>query len=253
MTKFQTSKSEMTEFLNCVKLKGKTADGQVNLIDECVIKVEDDFIQTAKPDTTMNTYINVKMLVDVEEDGEIPLGDLDEFEKQLKRMNGTISISLDGNFIIMEDSVKRFSIPCYSMKEEAVSNGPVRKEDGVYKMGNIPFKTSFKINTKHLKEIVDDGDVLNIRIFQIKASKEKVSIGVEEDKKGSVVYPDLPVEDYKGEDIQIDLGFGFANMFSNIKGNVTFYITDGVPMYFETDETSDLEIKGIIAPWVEED
>ena len=97
MTKIKGKVNDIKELLQLIKLEGKDPDGSTSsMIDNCILECKEGITSTnvlSKTNTVMG-FIKYKKL-DIVDEGEIPIGSIDEFLSYLNRFESSDEITVE--------------------------------------------------------------------------------------------------------------------------------------------------------------
>lgn len=252
----------LKELLQLIKLEGKDTTGSnTSMIENCILTCKDGKVSTItlSKTNTVIAFIEYKNL-DIITEGEIPIGNLDEFLSYLKRFENDdeITVEVTENKIkLSRDEPKKIAnIPLTSrdniddsLRAEAIKDS-IKEENGVWKFRNTELPAIAKVNSHFIREVLADGSVQGLNRKYPIIIDEEVSCKVG-DEKGGMIETIIPVESKKGK-AQTSFAAGIDNVFSNISGIVEIHIAEKGPMLV-TQSTENSEMKFIIAPLVEEE
>ncbi len=262
MTKIKGKVSDVISMLQTIKLEGKDPDGSnSSMINNCLLEAKGELISTnvlSKTNVVIG-FITYKKLSVVEE-GEIPVGNIDEFISYLNRFEGGDEVSIEtteNKIKILRDSPKKIAnIPMTdrdnvddSLRALAVKDS-VTEENGLYKFRETELPAMIKVDSRHIKQILDDGNVqgLNRRYPIVIDDEVECRVG---DEQGGMIENTITVLEKKGK-AKSSFSSGIDNVFSNITGEVEVYMADGGPMLV-MQNNEEFELKFVIAPLMEEE
>ena len=177
MTEIVTNAKEMKEILDKVRMKGTDTDGEkVSLIKDVVLTFEDGQVEVKVLDGMQSVWCHLrKDFNEINEEGEIHLGSIKDFNEYLSRFGESVVVSQqadeDGNRIYFEDeNDKRGSITATDREHIASKNGteefPFEYDtEAGYPTSEItgPIEPFFETQASEIKSILKDGDTTQVR------------------------------------------------------------------------------------------
>lgn len=261
MTKIQGKYTDLKLIFDRLKLQGKDETRTTkSLIYGCILRCENNIIKCSVMNMSCTIlgffeFYNIKVL----EDGEIPIGNLEEFTEFLNRFskNEEITIETTENKIIIRGMKpkKKASINMIakehiedSSRAEEVSNKLEVKED-IVKFNELELKNKFVVNSANIKDILEDGDIKSFtRIFTFDFSETGIKCLIGKENENNIE-AEIPIISGKGN-CRVLFQAGIDNAFNNITGNATIFVEENSPMYISS-ETETHKCKFVIAQVVE--
>lgn len=245
--KIKTKRLEnMIKHVVLKKMKGKN-----NLIESFIIKAGKDSLQVRRADTTQVVFVEViEKEVKVFTEGELPIGDIDEFMKFLNLMGKEVTISYNGMQVVMTDGTNTAKFLPVAQEIEHMEGEVYRiTDDGFVETPGGKLETSFEVNAAQLKNVVKNADVVGVNIFPIKVQEGKLEVSVGK-PESDMIDTRLSLADFRGQPAEAEYGMGFDNVFSNIDGLVRLAMSDDAPLFIEKIDKN-FTFHAIMAPVVE--
>lgn len=247
--KFQIKTKRLENLIKYVILK--KSKGKHNLIENFIIKAEKGSLQVRKTDVTMVVFIEViDKEVNIVSDGELPIGDVDEFMGFLNRMGKEVTIEYNGMQVTMDDGSKKAQFMPVAQDIEHLTQEVYKlSEDGSVETPAGLLKTSFEVNAAQIKSVVKDADQVGVNTFplEVKDGRLEVSVGKPE---SSMITTKLNVSDFRGMSVKSEFSIGFDNVFSNVDGLVRVVMDDDSPLFLEKIDKN-FTFRCIMAPVIE--
>lgn len=236
--KFKCKISDLETICKLVKAKGKNIDGKD------YVAIPDVLINVLKPQTlslkamdiqgTFAVSIDYK-IDEVSEEGQLPIGDIENFEQFLSRFVPTdeIFVSTTQNKIIIErmDPKKISRIPMGRLEDIWSRNAPpldkLKRTDIGFDSGKLNYNLSMIVDAEKIKDIIEDGNVVKQRIlpWRIDGNKLFISIGSETSGEFEV---EVTFESGTFGKTSTAFGNGIDNIFANLSGKVKIFLPDNV-------------------------
>lgn len=246
---FKTRKAIFEEFLDMAELEGTLPEGKKGSINESfIIEAKKGALTVRRVDITQAVYVEVVLSkVDITDEGELPIGDIKELRKYLKRMGTKVTIKYDGSTITLTDGPKTAKFQAVNDKISYMRERPYSlDEKGRPFMNDRPFAASFEVMSTELKSISEDANTVKERIFPISVDENLLRVKVGKPQTATIKTELEPI-DFQGEPAESLYGFGFDNIVSNVEGLLHIDMMDNGPIIFRTNE-KDLNFEGMLAP-----
>lgn len=248
--KFVTNHTEMNEVLSKLRMRGTDTDGQtISLVEDAILQFEGDSVKAKAFDPMKSVWVDLSVSFDnIRREGSFVIGDISEFLKYLKRF---------GDRTVVEQGVPEGENTVHLMfnDEERKSGGyPAQDEEhinSVQDVEQLPFEfdpendaepsapmkgvhldTWFTCNVTEVKDILEDGDTTQVRTYPITADDGHIRVRVGDDS--GYIETDFSADAGEGTAASV-YGYGMDNVFGNLAGEVTVYLTDDQAMWVHQD------------------
>jgi len=251
MPQFESIQDKLKEFFQLTQLKGRDVKSgkEVALVENCMAKIGDGKVSVKAIDITDSVFISVEMSVQKSEDGDIPIGDIDEILKVLDRFKATDVIRLvceeNKIKILRRDPLKRVTLPHvdpeYISSNAGVSKLPYRMHEGLptaFVDGQIHLdeegkeynlSTKITLDSKDIKDLLSDG--LAIRKLSSATYREKFILATNGSTVKAIIIGDnnRKIENelvavVEGPDVEHTYSYGFTNIFQNLSGKADIFL-----------------------------
>jgi hypothetical protein len=256
LTEIRCKVSDLLDICEIATLKGRNLQGKEYLaVPEFVI----DAVAGEKP-TLSITAANVDntlalkldyLISSVPEAGEIPIGDVEKFVKYLERFSpkDEINLKIATNRIVIERATPRKieRIPLTDVANiDTTSRGKEyfvkfsTTEHGYPKSTKSHLNLKIILNADEIKKVIEDGEVVNQRIYPFDITPEAFTVKVGSEQTGEIEtsIPNVNLENdpekLGSRKTKTCFAGGLDNIFGNISGPVTLYMLDDSelsPMY----------------------
>lgn len=261
MTKIQTKISDLLEICNMIKLEGKNASGSTEeLVSNFLLNAKENnlYIETLCASGVVLAILNYKTTV--LEEGKIPIGEINTFISYLKRFESgdevIISTEEDKVKIFRSSPQKTAYMPLTaeeniedSLRANNMSES-INEQDGIKYFNKTSLPVKVIIDSKKIKEAVDDAGVKNIeRFYPFLVDKDKFSMTVGTKQTGLIITnfaDNIKIPEGK-ETILTSFGAGLDNVFSNISGEVELYFGEQTPLLV-IQKTEKFDFQYLVAP-----
>lgn len=261
MTKLKTRISDLKQICKLIKLEGKNVSGSnEQLIENMLMITNNDHIEIDVLSKTNVVLASLTYNLEIEEDGEIPIGSIEIFEQYLARFDGDDEIILE----VLENKLKLLRektekspektayIPLTSKENIDDSSrakniiGKLLFKDNVWCFGNTKLPVEITIESESIKEVLADGDIKNItRDYPFVVNDKGLKITVGNEKTGQITTKLL--ESPFDKEIKSTYTNGIDNVFKGLNGEVNINMNENSPMLVR-QSTEKYDIKYIIAP-----
>lgn len=268
MAKIAIKVSSLKKFLSYITCAGGTEEGekQGNVINEFVISVAGNISHVLAIDKAGKLFVDVAMVTTVIEPGMITIGDVSTFEKYLEvfASKDEIVLSQESGVIKMaRESPKKVAKFSTVSIEHIETNETAKMINNMWKfnedksvlgtertqLGNIIAARAEDIcsvvkDTKVVGEqhypfvIMDRGD--GNKILKVEVGSLQTSMGVIKSMIPATI---------NSEELNNKYAYGFDNVFSTVKGNVTMYTAPNMPLWVIFSE-GDVQARYMITPIV---
>lgn len=256
-----TNEQEMSDILSKIRLKGTDTDGQtVSLVDDTILKFEDGQVWTRAFDGMKSVWVELEVDFDgIRSEGSLIIGDISEFLDYLGRF---------GESTIVEHKRDDDSNELYTMfnDEERKEGGyPTDDEahiESVQQVNELPYEydaeeddepgapaqnvyldTWFECPVSEILDVLEDGDTTQVRRYPFTVDDGHIQIRVGDDS--SFIETDFQADEGEGTAASV-YTYGIHNVFSNLSGEVTIYLTDDMAMWVH-QETEEMTLNYMIA------
>ena len=271
MTKFKCKISDLQKVCKMVSLTGKSeATGKEyrSILDMNINALPTNELSIEAIDTLKHLGLSLHYLIDsVEQEGSLPIGDIELFENFLERFNpdDVVTVETASNRIVItrENPRKVAKVPMAALEAILSKDVPFFKTLGFSKTNFVEtekLKPNLKIvfDAEAMQNVIADGDVVKQRIYPwvIKDGKFTVTVGTEtygeietEIKLTSI---ESNPENPGPQHVETGYSSGIDNLFGNFSGKVTVYLVDQpkeAPLIFE-QKTDKFKFVAALAPYV---
>lgn len=255
-----TNQQEMSDILSKIRLKGTDTDGQtVSLVEDTILKFEDGKVWTRAFDGMKSVWVEIDVQFDgIRNEGSLIIGDISYFLDWLSRF---------GDSTIVEHRTKEDSNELYTMfnDEERKEGGyPTDDEshiESVQQVNMLPYEydpetddtpsapnsvyldTWFECPVSEIVDVLEDGDTTEVRRYPFSVEDGHIQIRVGDDS--SFIETDFQADEGEGTAASI-YAYGIHNVFSNLSGEVTVYLTDDQAMWVH-QETEEMTVDYMVA------
>jgi len=261
MTKIQGKYKDLKAIFERLKLQGKDETKTSKpLIYNCILECKDNKIFCSVLNTSCTVlgqfeFGNIKVL----EAGEIPIGNLQEFSEFINKFKCEEEITIEtteNEIYIIRDKPKKTAKLAMISKEhiedsiravEALSKLKVSETQVIF--NDLKLENKFVFDSKFMKEALDDGNISSIsRIFRFNFSEKGINclIGRTTENK---IESEIALISGKGK-CKVLFQQGIDNVFSNVSGNVTVFVSEDSPMFVIAEDAIS-KSKYVIAPVIE--
>lgn len=265
MVKFKCKISDLENICKLVSLKGKNPLGkEYRSITDMLLSIIKDKIEILAMDTLRTIALRLTYNVQVIEEGQIPIGDIELFEKFLSRFkpDDDVTLSLVGNKILIErESPKK------TAKMPAAAFESIMSKDNliVPKLEKTPngwrggktyhYSLKMEFDARQMADIIEDGEVVHQRIYPWKVANKKVFVSIGSEPYGEIA-TELNLDSIESElpesKLEAETAFaaGIDNLFGNLDGKITVYLAEGMlcPMIVEKN-TDNYSFFAILVPY----
>lgn len=256
---FVSTISLIRKMVRMVQCKGKTPDAEeLTLVDNFYIELEpipDKNAEVPIPrlhvnaiDKMQSVYVDFSMykrdeggLTEINGSGKMPIKSTEEFISYLNRYEpeDEVEVTYNGKqiFISKIDGTKTSCIPVGS-KSSIKSHIGVKdlpfewRDDKPYFTDipdgeePIPLDCILKLDTAVVKSVIDDGDVVEMRIYPFLVEKDKCTITVGESKSG-YISTELDAEvNNPYDEVRSVYAYGMDNIFGNLSGEIEIFMNN---------------------------
>jgi len=278
MTKLSCKISDLEEICRLISLKGKNPQGKE------FVAIPDFLLVCAGPTGSIpgsEGYADVKAVdnkgaiavslryknIKVVQDGVIPIGDVESFQKYLARFNSSDEVTVEtteNKIIITRQSPSKIArIPMASVDSlttsknaEAILSNFKKNEAGYFQSKKTNLNLRLTLNAGDIKNVVDDGEAVGQRIYPWKLEANQLFVKVGEEQLGEIEtqITTLKTESFTksgdAPETQTAFAYGIDNIFGNLSGEVKIYLANGVqacPLIL-TQSTDKYSLKILLAP-----
>ena len=235
--------SDLQTIVKLVALKGKDMEGkEYAAVEDCVLTAAAGKLTVAVMDvqSTFGAKVDYK-LVEIQEEGQLPIGDLETFAKFLSRFNSSdvVTVYNDENRVVIqrETPKKVAKLPLVSLESITTKDAPVFSNfksdvNGYPVTAKSLWNLKFTLNADSVTSLFDDGDLIKQRILPWKVANSKLEMSIVDEVQGSfeteVALDSIESNPAKvgKQSTLVHFGRGVDNIFSNLSGNVTVYMVD---------------------------
>lgn len=259
--KFKCKISDLETICRLAKAKGKNIDGRdyVAIPDVLINAFSPNKLSIKAMDIQGTFALSIDYKVDeVSEEGQLPIGDIENFEQFLTRFVPTdeIFVSTTQNKIVIErvEPKKVSRIPMGRIEDilsrNAVPLDKLQRTDKGFDSGKLNYNLSMIVDAEKIKGIIEDGNVVKQRIlpWRIDGNKLYISIGSETSGEFEV---EVTFESGTFGKTSTAFGNGIDNIFANLSGKVKIFLPDNVeisPLIVE-QVTDKFNYLAILAPY----
>jgi len=266
MVKIKGKVNDLKKICKLIRLSGKMPDGSSSALI-------DNFIMDCKPNNSIEVKVfgktnsvmailTYKKVITISE-GEIPIGNIDEFEGYLGRFGNFDEITLEdvGNKLKMSRDVpKKVAFMPLTSKENIDDSirakdvvGKLQREGENWKFGNTKYDTFFIVNNSFMLEVLGDGDVQGLtRKYPISINNNNVTCKVGEETGGQIEsqIPFIKINNKEQGEVKSVFMAGIDNVFKGLEDNVIVHLKSNAPMIVEK-KSEEYDVVYVIAPCVE--
>ena len=260
--------SDLQTIIRFVALKGKDSEGKENAaVEDCILTAAGGKLTVSIMDvqSTFGAKIDYK-LIEVQEEGAMPISDIETFAKFLSRFNSDDPVTLstvDNRIVIERESPKKIAkIPLASEESIASKPAPVfnnllKDKNGYPQSPKNLWNLKLSLNASYVTSLFDDGDLIKQRILPWAVEGGKLKMSIVDEVMGSfeteVALDSIASNPDKvgPQKALVHFGRGVDNIFSNLSGSVTVYMIDNAqgPIVVE-QSTEAFDFLAMIAPIV---
>lgn len=276
MTQIKCKIQDLEEICKLAGLKGKDPRGKE-------YTALPDFLMSCEEKMGGISYIKIKAVdnkgaialhlvyknLTIIEPGLIPIGDVETFQKYLSRFNSSdeVTVSTTENRIVLtRQSPKKVAyIPKASVEALTTHKGAEKilrtfkfdaETDGYPRSSKTYLDLRLTLNADDIKSVVDDGEVVQQRIYPWKVEGNKLSIKVGSEQLGQIETDinllKIEPQETSPASTKTSYAYGLDNIFSNISSEIKIYLANkagemGCPLYLEK-ETDKYNLTIILAP-----
>lgn len=251
-----SNESEMGEILDKIRMRGKDTDGQVTpLVEDTILTFEDGQVHTRAFDPMKSVWVRLSWPFDnIRQEGRLVIGDISEFRSYLGRF---------GEQTVIEQKVTEETVEIrFNDEERKVGGYPAQDEEHIkstQQVDQLPFEydveeddhpaapakgvyldTWFTTEVAEIKDVLEDGDTTQVRKYPLSVEDGHVQVRVGDDTG----YIETEFHADAGEGTAASMyGYGMDNVFSNLSGEITVFLTDDGALWVHqtTDDGAQLD------------
>ena len=267
MVKFKCKITDLEDICSLVAMKGKSIDGHpYRAILDCVFNIVGDKLKIGALDLQRTFAVSVEYPVEILEEGQIPIVDIENFEKFLSRFNSSDEVEIstvENRVVIKRESPKKTAkFPLAAYDSIGSKDAPVLEKiswkDEYPSLGDKTlFDTVITVNAEQIADIYKDGDVINQRMIPFTLTGQTISVSVKDDTLGEFETEVIPkkVDTISKKELSTSAmyGNGFDNIFSSLSGEVKIYAINNTKTFplIVTKTTDRYNVLTILAPYAQ--
>lgn len=257
---FRVNVAAIKQMIKYIAAEGRDIKGEkIIYTNACLIRVHKQNLLVQCMDKFQNIYIETNLKLGKKgciKTGGVPI-QIEEVLDVLRRFRGKdeIKIIFDGNMIefTRESPYLFFSIPTITADDiESTYEGdtPWSKEEGYPTHGKIALKSKIVLDAQQMAEVIKDGEQILNRTYPFEVTQERVLVTVRNEDTGRKIAREIVTKSIEtgtaGDESLYANGFG--NVFSNLSGEITIFLSSDQIMYIEkTDPALNLDLIYILA------
>ena len=262
--------SDLETICRLVSSKGKNIYGKdYRAIMDCLLTASRTNKLAVQAMDIQGTFaIKLEYSIDiVDEEGPLPIGDLEKFNEFLQRFNpeDLVTVFTEGNKIVIQRDAPKKTAKLPLADASAIASKdvpPLEKLEfsqyGYPKTSKMHYNLSMIIDADAIKNIFEDGNVIKERILPWKIKDSKLCVSIGSEQFGSFE-TEVPLEALQNDPEKpgqkttaTAFGNGLDNIFSNLSGKVKIFLADEVdicPLVVSQD-TPKYKFFALLAPYV---